>query len=156
MKDAIFAAIPIVCAIAFGWAFDAWDAERKKRKEAESLRDFFKEDARQCVKLLREANAVLVDLANAAGECGRCLLAWSIAVDTSKNGLVHATDEETGLLMTIRDGEPKKGDGFDMAHEHDMEAVKRAGDAIERFHEYAKRNNIATAEREGRKQEETK
>lgn len=148
MKDAIFAAIPIVCAIAFGWAFDAWEAERKKRKEAESLRDFFQGDARQCVKLLREANALLVELANSASECARLLLAWSVAIDTSKNGLVHATDEESGLVLTIRDGAPKKGDGFDMAHQHDMEAVKRAGDALERFHEYAKRNNLTISERE--------
>ena len=128
---------PVVLAFALIFAFDAWQAEREKRKRAESERDWHMEDARGCVRLLREANTVLVDLANAAGECGRCLAGWNIVAR-------RHTDEASGLTLTFN----REDDGFDMAHKHDAEALARLNGTLDRFHEYAKRNNTAISERE--------
>lgn len=130
---------PVVFAFAFVFVFDAWQAEREKRKRAESERDWRSEDARGCVELLREANAVLVDLANAAGECGRCLSGWNIVA-------MRHTDEASGLTLTFK----REDDGFDMAHKHDAEALDRLNGTLARFHEYANRNNIAISKMEER------
>jgi hypothetical protein len=128
---------PVVFAFAFIFAFDAWQAEREKRKRAERERDWRRADARDCVKLLREANAVLVELANSAGECGRLLAAWNMVVARP------LTDEASGLTLTITDTRH----GFDMAHKHDAEALDRLNGTLARFHEYAERNNLAITER---------
>jgi hypothetical protein len=112
---------PVVFAFAFIFAFDAWQAEREKRKRAEGERDWRRADARNCVKLLREANAVLVELANSAGECGRLLAAWDVA---------------------------SKAWNLAGANEHEAEALDRLNGTLARFQEYAKKNNLAITERE--------
>ena len=123
MMDNVFAVLQILCVVAFGMAFDAWQKEREKRKSAEFDRDFFHRDARQCAKLLREGNELLCDLANCAGELGRLLAAWDAAA-----GVWKLTGAKT----------------------NDEAALERANAVLARFGEYAERNNLEKSRVAGR------